>query len=117
MYNTANNDGPSFDTDYSCRSIAFGARNSVVHSAKINGVVCRNVKRNFLSSTFIPVHRVKAGLVGFLSKLSYIFPVSIRQQSREASIQAQETLVGAESGLDSRPRKRVGCTQAADIAI
>jgi hypothetical protein len=41
--NTANNDALSFDMDYCCRSIAFGAREFVFNSAKSNGVVCRNV--------------------------------------------------------------------------
>jgi len=45
-YNTPNNDAPSFDMDYSCRSIAFGAREFVFHSAKSNGVVTRHVRRN-----------------------------------------------------------------------
>jgi len=41
--NTANNDAPSFEMDYCCRSIAFGAREVIVQSAKSNGVVCRDV--------------------------------------------------------------------------
>jgi len=45
-YNTANNDAPSFDIDYSCRSIAFGAGKLIVHGAKSNGVVCRDVIRH-----------------------------------------------------------------------
>ena len=36
--------------DYSCCSIAFGARELVVHSAKSNGVVCRDVKRHCFAS-------------------------------------------------------------------
>jgi len=42
-HNTANNDAPSLEMDYRCRSIAFGARELIVHSAKSNGVVCRDV--------------------------------------------------------------------------
>ena len=44
-HNTVNNDAPSFDVDYSCRSIAFGARELIVHNAKSNGVVCAHVRR------------------------------------------------------------------------
>lgn len=42
-HNTASNVVPSFDEDYGCRSIAFGARELIVHSAKSNGIVCRDV--------------------------------------------------------------------------
>jgi hypothetical protein len=45
--NTANNDAPSFEMDYCCRSIAFGARKLIVHSAKSNGVACRDVMGKF----------------------------------------------------------------------
>jgi hypothetical protein len=45
-HNTANNDAPSFEMDYSYRSITFGARELIVYSAKSNGVVCRDVVRN-----------------------------------------------------------------------
>ena len=38
---TPNNGAPSFEMDYSCRSIAFGARELIVYSAKSNGVVGR----------------------------------------------------------------------------
>jgi len=45
-HNTANNDAPSSEMYYSCRSIVFGARQLIIYSAKSNGVVSRNVSRH-----------------------------------------------------------------------
>jgi hypothetical protein len=49
-HNTANNDAPSSEMYYSCRSIVFGARQLIIYSAKSNGVVSRNVKCNWGAS-------------------------------------------------------------------
>lgn len=43
LHITRKHDTPFVEMDYGCRSIAFGARELIVHSAKSNGVVGRNV--------------------------------------------------------------------------